>query len=60
MLPMFTEEARSLLEGFLERNPKKRLGSSKDGFDQIKDHSFFAAIDWERLLEKKIKPPYLP
>lgn len=31
MLPIFSDEARSLLEGLLERNPKKRLGSGREG-----------------------------
>ena len=60
MMPIFSEDARSLLEGFLERNPKKRLGSGKEGLQDIKDHPFFAEIEWEKLLQKKIKAPFVP
>jgi len=29
MLPIFSDDARSLLQGFLKRNPKERLGSGR-------------------------------
>lgn len=49
-------EARSLLMGLLERNPNKRLQDPKI----IKAHPFFKGIDWDKLLEKEIEPPYVP
>lgn len=28
--------------------------------DDIKRHTFFSTIDWEKLLRKEIEPPYKP
>ena len=53
-------DAKSLLAGLLERNPTKRLGGGPRGADEIKEHPFFASIDWNALLEKKVTPPFRP
>jgi hypothetical protein len=31
-----------------------------NGAYEIKDHPFFASVDWPALLNKKIKPPFKP
>lgn len=31
-----------------------------DGVEEIKAHSFFATIDWDKLLKKEIQPPFKP
>eukprot|EP01126_Amoeba_proteus_P045067 TRINITY_DN5033_c0_g1_i1.p1 TRINITY_DN5033_c0_g1~~TRINITY_DN5033_c0_g1_i1.p1 ORF type:complete len:443 (-),score=99.64 TRINITY_DN5033_c0_g1_i1:212-1540(-) len=49
-------DAAHLLVQLLERNVDKRLQDPK----LIKAHPYFASIDWEKLLEKKITPPYIP
>lgn len=51
-------EARSLLQGLLIRDPKKRLGIN--GAGEIKAHPFFAQIDWKRLMAKKYAAPFKP
>lgn len=51
-------EARSLLQGLLIRDPKKRLGIN--GASEIKSHPFFAQIDWKRLMAKKYAAPFKP
>lgn len=43
---------RDLLEGLLEKDPRKRLGSSR-GISEIKEHSFFADLDWVALAKKQ-------
>lgn len=53
----FSPAAQSLLEGFLDRDPEKRLGMD---FAAVKAHPFFAGIDWDRLYDKDITPPFKP
>ena len=43
---------------FLDRKPESRLGSN--GFDEIKNHPWFAGIDWDKLYRKEVVPPYNP
>jgi serine/threonine protein kinase len=50
--------ARSILTGLLTRDPAQRLGVN--GADEIKRHPFFEKIDWQRLAQKKIQPPFKP
>eukprot|EP00128_Syssomonas_multiformis_P018553 Colp12_sorted_trinity150504_noHs@33981 len=53
-------KARDLLTQLLDRDPKKRLGSGKDGALDIKKHDWFKGINWDLLLQKKIKPTWRP
>jgi hypothetical protein len=41
----------------LNRNPSKRLGAGPQGCDEIKQHPFFAGVDWEDVKTKKMQPP---
>ncbi|KAF0045387.1 hypothetical protein F2P81_001916 [Scophthalmus maximus] len=54
-----TPAARSLLEGLLERDVSKRLGASSD-LVELQEHPFFASIDWDDLLARKVTPPFIP
>jgi serum/glucocorticoid-regulated kinase 2 len=49
-------DTKSLLAGLLERDPSKRLGDAA----VIKTHPYFKSIDWDKILRKEIKPPYIP
>jgi len=51
-----TEDTKSILTGLLQRDPEKRLTNPA----QIKSHPYFNDIDWEALLKKEIKPPFIP
>ena len=52
-------EARSILTGLLTRDPTQRLGVN--GAEEIKSHPFFANhIDFQKLIQKKIQPPFKP
>ncbi|CAL1689714.1 unnamed protein product [Lasius platythorax] len=53
-------EAQALLRVLFKRNPANRLGSGKCGVEEIKNHIFFATIDWDALYKKEIRPPFKP
>ncbi|XP_016334699.1 serine/threonine-protein kinase N2-like [Sinocyclocheilus anshuiensis] len=44
----------------LRRNPERRLGAGKRDAEDVKKHLFFRNIDWDGLLAKKVKPPFVP
>ena len=50
--------AQSLIARLLHRSPSQRLGAN--GAVEIKLHPFFAATDWEALLERRLSPPFNP
>lgn len=52
-------EGRNFVKGLLNRNPKHRLGATRDA-EELREHPFFADIDWEALVNKKIAPPFKP
>jgi len=54
--PHFDDNTRSIIRALLDRNPKRRLRE----VEEIKNHSYFADIDWQLLLKKKIDPPFKP
>ncbi|KAL5013642.1 hypothetical protein ScPMuIL_007912 [Solemya velum] len=54
-------KAALVLKGFLNKNPKDRLGCHpQTGFADIQSHKFFQSIDWELMEQKQITPPYKP
>lgn len=57
-----SEEAVSILVGFMAKNPDERLGcvAANGREEAIKAHPFFHSIDWEALEERKVKPPFRP
>jgi protein-serine/threonine kinase len=65
-LPAFvSQEARSLLievrtKQLLQRDPTKRLGSSKRGAEDIKEHRFFYGVNWEAVARRELRPPIPP
>lgn len=38
----------------------KRLGTMKNGPEDIKRHKWFKAIDWEIVTQRKLQPPIVP
>ena len=60
-MPEFlSPEAQALLRALFKRNPLNRLGAGLTGSNEIKIHSFFAQINWDKLYKKEISPPYKP
>uniref|UniRef100_A0A3B3ZJW9 Protein kinase C n=1 Tax=Periophthalmus magnuspinnatus TaxID=409849 RepID=A0A3B3ZJW9_9GOBI len=54
-------KAASVLKGFLNKDPKERLGCQvQTGYTDIKSHTFFRSIDWEQLEKKQVMPPFVP
>ncbi|XP_032610185.1 serine/threonine-protein kinase N2-like [Hylobates moloch] len=53
-------EATSLMRRLLRRNPELRLGASERDAADVKKHPFFLPIDWRALMDKKVKPPFIP
>lgn len=51
---------KSLLDGLLEKDPEKRLGSGPTGTKEIKDHPWFQNVNWEAYLKKEVKAPFIP
>jgi serine/threonine protein kinase len=50
------QSAADLVMRLLERDPAQRLCDP----DQIKAHPFFKTIDWTKLADKRVTPPYVP
>jgi hypothetical protein len=43
------------------KNPNLRLGAPElGGVDSIKSHKWFKGIDWNKVINKKYKPPINP
>ena len=36
------------------------IGSSNQGIEELKRHSFFATINWDKLAKREINPPFKP
>ena len=60
MKPYFSNEAISLLKLLLERDPSKRIGFSERDADEIKEHPFFADVDWNQIAKKTHDTVYKP
>ncbi|KAI8886265.1 kinase-like protein [Backusella circina FSU 941] len=53
-------ECLSVMQGFLEVNPSKRLGYGPAGWASLVRHPFFRSIHWQQLESKSIQPPFQP
>ncbi|VUZ52245.1 unnamed protein product [Hymenolepis diminuta] len=59
--PFFmSTDARALLSNLLQGDTTKRYGNMRNGVADIQSHIWFTTIDWVDILDKKVKPPYVP
>ncbi|EDO05550.2 cGMP dependent protein kinase family protein [Babesia bovis T2Bo] len=54
------QEAINIIKRLLCRVPEVRLGSSINGFKDIKEHSYFRDFDWDKLSGRALQPPFVP
>jgi serine/threonine protein kinase len=54
----WTFESADFINKLLLRKAKKRLGAN--GIIELKNHIWMKDVDWESLINKKIKPPFIP
>ncbi|EAN32661.1 cAMP-dependent protein kinase catalytic subunit [Theileria parva strain Muguga] len=56
----YDEDAKYLTSRLLVTDPSKRFGNLHKGIEDIKKCKWFAAMDFNALLEKDLRPPYIP
>jgi len=49
MKTYFSTEAKSLLKGLLQQDASKRLGGGEGDGKELRNHPWFASIDWDKL-----------
>ncbi|XP_042593188.1 protein kinase C eta type-like [Cyprinus carpio] len=55
-------DAVDILKGFLTKNPSRRLGcvAAEGGETAVTSHPFFTSIDWNKLNQRELEPPFKP
>ncbi|NWR65625.1 AKT2 kinase, partial [Bucorvus abyssinicus] len=53
-------EAKALLAGLLKKDPKQRLGGGPSDAKEVMEHRFFAPINWQDVVQRKLVPPFKP
>ncbi|KAI8090676.1 kinase-like domain-containing protein [Thamnidium elegans] len=56
----FIPNSKDLLKRLLTSDLTKRYGNLKDGSEDIKRHVWFQGVDFNRVLARQIRPPYVP
>ncbi|KAF2368596.1 Protein kinase C-terminal [Trinorchestia longiramus] len=53
-------EAVAIMRKLLRKHPDRRLGASEKDAEDVKKQQFFRSVNWDDLLQRKIKPPFVP
>ncbi|CAG2183449.1 unnamed protein product, partial [Oppiella nova] len=53
-------ESIAIMKRLLRKNPERRLGSSERDAEDVKKQAFFRHINWEDLITRKTRPPFVP
>ncbi|KAK5642432.1 hypothetical protein RI129_008599 [Pyrocoelia pectoralis] len=53
-------ESIAIMRRLLRKNPERRLGSSERDAEDVKKQAFFRNIQWDDLLLRRVKPPFVP
>ncbi|CAG8460003.1 3010_t:CDS:2 [Paraglomus occultum] len=56
----FESNAKDLLKRLLTADLSKRYGNLKGGSEDIKRHKWFHGTDWDKLLRREGRAPYIP
>lgn len=52
--------AKDLIKKLLVHDRTRRLGCLKNGAEDVKAHKWFKGIDWDVVIQRKLKPPIVP
>jgi serine/threonine protein kinase len=55
-----TRDAIDFIQKLLSKDPETRLGSGRNGADQVMAHAIFRGIDWDGLYHKRVPAPFIP
>ncbi|XP_058147698.1 cAMP-dependent protein kinase catalytic subunit PRKX-like [Dasypus novemcinctus] len=53
-------QVKDLIKKLLVVDRTRRLGSMKNGADDVKRHRWFRSVDWGSVPQRKLKPPIVP
>ncbi|XP_047479540.1 serine/threonine-protein kinase CST20-like isoform X8 [Penaeus chinensis] len=53
-------EAVAIMRKLLRKHPDRRLGASEKDAEDVKKQQFFRNVIWDDLLQRKVKPPFVP
>lgn len=56
----FSTELKDIISLHLQIDTTRRIGNLKDGILDIKNHKWFSDIDWDELLNSRVRPPFIP
>ncbi|CAH1732401.1 cAMP-dependent protein kinase catalytic subunit beta-like isoform X1 [Aphis gossypii] len=57
---MFSPPLRNLIQNLVQTDLTKRLGNLKNGISDIKNHTWYSAINWLQIINQKTESPFRP